>query len=347
VSRKLALALVLMSGLFWLGSTFAFNYPAKTQAVDNLTNSFRPVFSNAGISQSQEGITTIDRFASQFQTQAVPALATELHVTPTQLVTALSQKYPAVGAGLHQLPTSLPYFNHLVAGLAAQQQNFHLADAIPTKNLPTTTVHWLFVILGVVAIAMALVGFLFRQRLAQPMIAAAAVLGIVVIAVSLILSVPTKAKAVDQMTNAFRPVFTSQGASQARAYLTTVEAMDRQLTSQAVPGLAAMLHVTPTQLATSLGKSFPAVGAGLTQLPQILTRFDVLVTLIEHNVTNFHLADSIPTKGTHTTMLEAQLAGPAGVLAVFGLLGLLVPWVGARQQKRHPLPARRSMVSVG
>jgi hypothetical protein len=50
VSRKLALALVLMSGLFWLGSTFAFNYPAKTQAVDNLTDSFRPVFSNAGIS---------------------------------------------------------------------------------------------------------------------------------------------------------------------------------------------------------------------------------------------------------------------------------------------------------
>jgi hypothetical protein len=234
-----------------------------------------------------------------------------------------------------------------VSGLAAQQQNFHKADAIPTKNLPATTVHWLFVILGVVAIGIALAGFIFRRRLAGSMLVVAAVVGLAVIAVSLILSVPTKAKAVDQMTDAFRPVFTTQGAAQTRAYLTTVEAMDKQLTAQAVPGLAALLKVTPAQLEASLGQNFPAVATGLTQMPQILTRFDGLVTLIERNVKNFQLADSIPTKGTHTTLLEAQLAVPAGVLVLGGLLGLAVPWVGARQQARHPLPARRSAVGVG
>jgi hypothetical protein len=81
-------------------------------------------------------------------------------------------------------------------------------------------------------------------------------------------------------------------------------------------------------------------------MPQILTRFDGLVTAIEQNVKNFQLADSVPTEGTHTTMLEAQLAVPAGVLVIAGLLGLVVPWSGARRQARHPLPASRAFVGV-
>jgi hypothetical protein len=346
VTRRIALVLVLAAGVFWLASTFAYDYPAKTQAVDNLTNSFRPVFTDSGIEQSQSDITTINQFAAQFQTQAVPALAKQLNLTPDQLVEALSKQYPDVGKGIAQLPTSLPYFNHLVSGLAAEQNNFHQADAIPTRNLPATTVHWLFVILGIIAIAIAALGLVFRRRLAALTLVVAAVVGMAVVAVSLILSVPGKARAVDHMTDAFRPVFTTQGAQQTRAYLATVQAMDKQLTAEAVPGLAAMLKVTPQQLGASLKQNFPAVATGLDEMPQILTRFDGLVTAIEHSVKNFKLADSVPTEGTQTTMLEAQLAIPAGVLVFAGLLGLVVPWSGARRQARHPLPASRAMVGV-
>jgi hypothetical protein len=332
VIRRIALTVVLLAGTFWLVSTLALSYPEKTQGVDNLTNAFRPVFTNAGIKQSQTDIATINNFAAEFQTKAVPALAGQLHVTPAQLVTSLSQQYPDVGKGVAQLPTSLPYFNHLVAGLAAQQSNFHQADAIPTKDLPATTVHWLFVILGVLAIALALLG-LVRATASRTVLVASAVLGVAVIAVSLILSVPGKAKAVDDLTNAFRPVFTEQGAAQTREYLTTVQAMDTQLTSSALPGLAKALGVSPTDLAGSLAKNFPAVATGLQEMPQILNRFDHLVTGIQSNLKNFRLADSIPTSGTHTTLLEYQLAVPAGVLVLAALVGVALTSPSRRKQR--------------
>jgi hypothetical protein len=187
----------------------------------------------------------------------------------------------------------------------------------------------------------------FGRRFSNSALVVAAVVGVAVIAVSLILSVPGKAKAVDNMTHAIRSVFTTQGAAQTREYLTTVQAMDKQLTAQAVPGLAALLNETPTQFEASLGNSFPAVAAGLTQMPQILNRFDHLVTWIEHNVTNFQLADSVPTKGTHAAWLEGQLAIPAGVLVVAGVVGLSGPWFVRRRQARHSVSAQSATVAAG
>lgn len=322
--RRIALVLILLAGVFWLASTFVLDYPGKTRGVDNLTDSFRSVFTDAGIQQAQADIATIDAFAAEFQSKAVPALATQLNMTPEQLVTALSAQYTDVGAGIQQLPTSLPYFDGLVSGLAAQQSNFQQADDIPMSSLPAATVHWLFIILGAVAIILALAGLLRPSR-ARLVLGVSAFVGLAVIAVSLVLSVPSKAQAVDSMTDAFRPVFTTEGAAQTRAYLTNFQAMGTQLTGEALPGLATMLDVTPGKLSDSLGQGFPAVAAGLQQLPQILPRFDALVTKIEDNVGNFQLADSIPTTDTATTALEAQLVFPAAVLLLAGLVGLLVP----------------------
>jgi hypothetical protein len=345
VIRKLALVLVLAVGVFWLVSTFAFGYPAKMQAVDNLTNAFRPVFTDAGIQQSKADIATINSFATDFQTKAVPALAKQLNLTPAQLVAALGAQYPDVGKGVQQLPVSLPYFNHLVEGLAAQEHNFQQADAIPTKTLPATTVHWLFVILGLLTLGIGLFGLLLRPKSAALLLSVSAAVGLAVIAVTMILSVPSKARAVDAMTDAFRPVFTTQGAAQTRAYLTAVQNMDKQLTAEALPGLAAMLKVTPGQLSASLTQNFPTVATGLQQMPQILSRFDVLVTKIEDNVGNFQLADSIPTSGTPTTMLVAQLVVPAGVLVFVGVLGLGIPLATTRRRE-SPTVAAASMASV-
>ena len=110
--------------------------------------------------------------------------------------------------------------------------------------------------------------------------------------------------------------------------------MDKQLTSAALPGLASMLKVTPAQLDASLGQNFPAVATGLQQMPAILSRFNVLVTGIQQNVGNFQLADSIPTKNTPTTLLQGQLVGPAGVIALVGLLGLVLSTATTRDRKQ-------------
>jgi hypothetical protein len=339
VFRKLALALVALVGAFWLISTFALSYSSKTHGVDHLTDAFRPFFTNAAEKQSAADIAMVNNFAAEFQTKAVPALAKQAGLTPDQLVQGMSSKYPDVGKGLAQLPTILPYFNHIQQGLAAQQHNFHQADSIPTKSLPATSVFWLLGVIGVLTLAAAAIGLLARGA-ARQALCAGALLGTLVIVATVVLHVPGKAKAVDDMTSAFRPMFTTSGAAQTRQYLTTVEAMDWQLTSEALPGLAAMLNVTPAQLEQSLGQNFPAVAAALQHMPAILARFDTLVTLVQHNIGNFRKADSIPTAGLAAVDLQWQLVIPGALLVAAGLLGVARRRSASEQTVRVREPPR-------
>jgi hypothetical protein len=342
--RKVSLSLAVAVGVFWLASTFAFGYPYKTQAVDNLTNSFRPAFTNSALAQSKADLSVATNFGTDFQNKAVPALAEKLNLTPEQFVQAVSTQYPAVGHGLTQLPQILTYFHTVQQTMAGQQHNFHEADAIPTKSLPNTTVHWLFVVLGIAAVGVGVGGFVLRRRFVGVV---AAVLGIGVIATTLILSVPGKTRAVDEMTEAFRPIFTTQSATVARGYVSTLQAMDKQLTTQALPGLAGMLNVTPQQLGTTLATDFPAIATGLQQMPAILGRIDALVTAVGGNVQNFQLANAVPTTKAPATAVEWQFVIPASLLIVAGVGAFAGTTVGTRSRRAKGAAApERLSVSV-
>jgi hypothetical protein len=99
--------------------------------------------------------------------------------------------------------------------------------------------------------------------------------------------------------------------------------MQTQLASQALPGIAALLKQTPAEFAGQVSTQFPTVAAGLIALPGVLSRLDHLIALIDSNVHNFQLSDSIPTKTLPTTLIQAQIVVPAAVLILAGLLGLL------------------------
>ena len=209
--RKISLTLVIVVGAFWVAGALAADYPKKTQAVDNLTNSFRPDFTDSALAQSAADLRTSKTFADDFRTKAAPALAQQLNVTPDQFVAFIAQQYPAVGKGLTQLPQILDYFTSVQTTMAAQQHNFHQADAIPTKSLPNTTVTWLFVLPGIVAMVLGATGFFFWR----PVIPAlAALLGLGVILTTLVISTPAKTRAADRLNDAFRPIFTTQSATQ-------------------------------------------------------------------------------------------------------------------------------------
>jgi hypothetical protein len=316
--RKISLILVIVAGAFWVAGALAADYPKKTQAVDNLTNSFRPYFTDPALAQSAADLRTSKAFADDFRTKAAPALAQQLKVTPDQFVAGIAQQYPDVGKGLTQLPQILSYFTTVQTTMAGQQHNFHQADAIPTKNLPNTTVTWLFVIPGITAMALGVAGFFFWRRIIP---ALAALLGLGVILTTLVISTPTKTRAADRLNDAVRPLFTTQSATLARGYVTTLQAMDKQLTGQAIPGLADQLHVTPQQLTGTLATNFPTVATGLQQLPAILGRIDGLVTAVNGNVHNFALGDALPTKDLATTNVEWQFVIPGVVLALAGAAG--------------------------
>jgi hypothetical protein len=316
--RKLCMVLVIVVGAFWLIGAFALDFPAKTQAVDDLTGALRPAYTADALAQSQADVATAIRFASDFQTQAVPALAQQLGVTPDEFITTVATDYPAVGAGLQQLPEILQYFDGVQRTMATEQRNFEQADAIPTQDLPNTTVHWLFVALGAGAIVLGAAGLATRGNVLSSVTAG---LGVAVVATTLLLSVPAKTTAVDDLTAAFRPVFTEQGAAGARNYVTTLDAMQQQLTTEALPGVAAMLGVTPEELGATLAVDAPAVAAGLEELPAVLARTDALVRTVGANIDNFELADSMPTAGLPATAVTWQLLVPSGGLLVLGIAG--------------------------
>ena len=117
---------------------------------------------------------------------------------------------------------------------------------------------------------------------------------------------PAKTAAVDDLTAAFRPIFTEQGAAQARSYVETLEAMEQQLaTERSRRGRSPGRDTRPARRHARHQR--PDRRRRLRKLPQILARTDALVTVVETNLHNFELADSIPTAGLPTTAVTWQL----------------------------------------
>ena len=327
MKARSGLIAVAIIGVVMIAGTLALSLPGKTAGTERLTDAFRPVFTTSSIAQSREDIDAINAMAKEVQPKVLPGLAKDLGMTPKQLQTFIGQEFPEVAKGLGGLEEILPTFNGLVDGLEGQKSNFEKADAIPIHepiSLPATTVPWLLIVPGALVAAFALFG-LFRpgDRPWLPFVVAA-VVGAALIVLPLALNVPGKTKAVDGLTNAFRPAFTEPGTAQLRTDFDTVQAMDEELEGEMLPALATQLKVSPTQLEELLGKEYPAFAAGLAALPESLPRFDGLVGGIEANQANFNDADSIPWASTNTTTLLWLFIVPGGLLLLVGGISLFV-----------------------
>lgn len=331
MARRVALILALVCGIFWVAGTLVLSYPDKFRGGERMTDAWRPVFTDDGLAQARTDIDAFSGFANQFSAETVPALATQLGMTAAQFGEFVQANFPDTAAGLGSLDEIVPYFDGVVGGLEANQDEFRLADAIPTKNLPATTVPWIFIGLGVIVIGVAAAG-LARPARAPIALAGAGALGLVAILGSLVLSVPNKAQAVEDTTDDFRTTFSTQGVALARQHMDTVTAFAADVTDGAVPAIATALETTPGALVTGLSTQFPQVGAVLADLPGMLARFDGLVTTLEATSDDFKLLDSVPTKGSQTTLLEAQFAVPGALLVLAGALGLMVPALARRRR---------------
>ena len=291
---------------------------SKAAGVDDLTDDLRPVFTDAQLTQADTDMAAIEAMAAQLSTEAIPALAAEFGASPDAFAASLATDHPDVGAGMQQLDTILPYFRGIVDGLGAQRDNFRLADAIPTKNLPALVVPFLFLVPGLVLLGLAVTALLGRRT--KLLVPVAVAIGAVLVVAPVMLSVPAKAQAVDDLTDAFRPLFSAEGMVTTRGHLDTVHAMVDSLVADALPALADGLGMPAADFQAFLGEQFPAVATGLASIDEILGRFDGLVATVESDATSFHRADSIPTGGTPTTLLHWLFVVP-GLVLVFGTPG--------------------------
>lgn len=315
--------IVLIAGLAWVVSVFALGYFGKFSDEEKLTDSFRPTFSDTGEKQLADDVSTANAFATDFQGKAIPAIATQLGVQPAQLLLSVGTQFPSVALGLQQLPDALSFMNDTAKKIADQQGNFHKVDEIPTSDQPATTVPWLFVVPGVIAILLGLWALISRGG--RIGLGISALVGVVVIVATVVTSIPDKTKSADQLTKAFDPVFTKSYVDQGRDYVTSIGQFGSQLTEQVIPALATQAGVPADQFVTALGTQLPTVTTGLMSMPDILTRFSALLDTIEKNIDHFNGADSIPSAGKSAKFVNWQYWVPAALLVLFGLIGAFAP----------------------
>jgi hypothetical protein len=316
--RRTTMAVIGLAGLLLILLTFVFGMWGKSQAIHALVTSFGPGYQPASMRQSQDDFATVSAMASQLQTQALPGLAAGLKVPPAELEKGLASRYPAVGQGLAEMPSALAWFGNLSTRIGREKGDYEKAAAIPVKGVAASAVPWLMVIPGVLLLLGAGIGLSARPSWSRGIAILGTVVGVSLIVAPLILSLPSKASAVDRLVKQFRPILTPPGPQKTAQYVSTMSAMSTQFSTQALPALANELHMTTPALEQMLAANYPAVTRGLTQLPTILPRFEAMSELIDANVGNYHTAENLPWHGAPAIMLYWFLAIPGAIAALGG-----------------------------
>ncbi|RZL77298.1 MAG: hypothetical protein EOP32_25440 [Rhodococcus sp. (in: high G+C Gram-positive bacteria)] len=320
---------------------------SKAQGVDTLTGDLRASFEPDALLQTRTDMNTVQAMADQLQAETLPALPNALGMPPEQFQSFMGENFPDVASGIGQLDTILPKFQGLVTGLETQAPNFRSADQIPTSFLPSTTVPYLFLIPGALLFVLAAGALILgrdrtRSGISRVALLVSVVIGLVFVIAPLILSVPAKTQAVDDLTAAFGPIFTDEGVAAVRSDMDVIQKMSDQLQAETAPALAEALKMDPTQFQSFMGQNYPAVAAGMGQLNDILPRFQALVTGMEHNVDHFQQAASIPTATQPTTTLTWWLSVPGIALIVLGGIGI----PAARPAEGRITPRERTLQGV-
>ena len=320
---RAALTVVALIGAFLIVLPLATSLPGKSAASGAMMSAFRPAMTNTALAQAQTDLHTMDAMSAQLQTGVFPAVAAQMNMTPQQLVAYLGTTYPAVGQGLASYGSMHTYFSQLLTTMTTQQANFQQADQIPTGFLPPTSMTLLLVLPGALLLAIGGLG-LFRPLWSRRLLAAGGVVGLVMAIALLSVSMYGKASAADTMTAAFKPVFATQSVQQAQTYSNTLQAMETQLTTQAIPGLATALKLTPTQFSGLMTQSYPDVATGLAQFPAIVSRMQAQTGLIAANVDNFNQSAEIPWSPGSMVLMFWFMMGSAGLVLLIGAASVVL-----------------------
>jgi Zn-dependent protease with chaperone function len=311
--RKVASLLAIAAGVVLLASTFINNLFAVGPAFEDMIDDFRPVLTQESIDTAKSDVASLGAVSQEFSGSMAPAVAEQLGMTPEQFSAMVQEQFPAVNDGMTAIPEVATTFDGLLTTLETQQPLFESADAIPTQDLPATTVPWMMLIAGLLSLG---VGILLWFS-AKTGAVLAIVLGAALIVVPLVLSLPQKAADADQLNENLKPVYTQQLVDQAGTALATMGAMGEEMQSTMIPALAEQLGMTPEELQTFLGDNFPAVAGALQNLPDTMARFQGLVTVFDENLDNYQTITEVSFVPIIWTLI-----GAGGVVLLAGLLAL-------------------------
>lgn len=283
MQRRIAAVVTFIVGLGLLATTFGNNLFSVGPAFEEMVDDFRPIMTDESIATARADLQLLAEAGTEITNDAIPALAQALQTDPAGFMALMGQQFPDVAVGLEQLPGIVTEFNGLIDTLDAQQENFDSADQIPTKDLPATTVPWGLLIVGLLGMALGV--YMWLRPLPAAVIAVA--LGVLIVAVGFLLTLPGKAGAADDLNDALEPIYTVATVEGAEGALIVVQDMGNEMQTAMLPFLGTQLGLQPAELQAFLGTSFPSMAAALESMPDALARFEVLSDTFRANLDNY------------------------------------------------------------
>lgn len=311
-ARIIAGGLAILVGVVFIAVTLINNLFAVGPAFEDMIDDFRPILTDEALGTASADIATLQSAGEEFQTTIVPAMSQALGMTPDQFTGMVQQNYPAVAQGMAALPDITATFSGLVQTLDSQQELFASADAIPTENLPATTVPWIITISGILAIVAGVL--LLRPGRAGGIIAV--VLGGVLLVVTFALSLPQKASDADQLNENLQPVYTQELIDGATVALDTVGAMGQQMQAQMLPDLAGQLGMNEEQLGAFMAENFPATAAAMQTMEASLQNFSGMVQTFAQNLENYETITPV----SFTPIIWMMVIGAVVILGAGGVV---------------------------
>jgi hypothetical protein len=312
--RKAASLLTIGAGVVLVASTFMNNLFAVGPAFEDLINDFRPLLVQQSLDTAKADVAGLAAVGDEFQTTMGPALAQQMGLSPDEFSGMMTEQFLAVSTGMSAIPEVAPTFDGLLTTLQTQQPLFESADAIPTQDLPATTVPWMMLIAGILAIVVGILIWV-TARIGAIL---ALVLGAVLAVAPMLLSLPQKASDADQLNANLKPVYTQELVDQAAGAVTVLGAMGEEMQTTMMPALADQLGMSQEELNTMVGEQFPAVASAMQTLPDSMARFEGLVTVFDQNLANYETISPVSFVPIIWTMI-----GAGAVVFLAGLLGFV------------------------
>ena len=157
--------------------------------------------------------------------------------------------------------------------------------------------------------------------------------GLFLVAVPFATDLFDRTRGADRTFDAMRDTVSEPGIALARRNFGTVAAAGRELSAEAVPGLARRLGLTTAEFEQFLAREYPDVARGLERIPGYLTFVGPTIDALDAGRDEFDAAQSLPGAALPIT------AAPW----LFVLLGLAVVGAGVLVLK---LPGRRGYVAL-
>lgn len=149
----------IVAGLLLLLAPVALSLPAKAADVDQLNANLKPVYTQALVTNAAGALVTIGAMGNEMQTKMLPALATQLKMTPQQLQTFLGSNFPATAQALQTMPASMERFNGLVKVFDKNLANYNTLKPVGLAKLI-----WTLMIAGGLVAGLGMLTVLKRRR---------------------------------------------------------------------------------------------------------------------------------------------------------------------------------------